>query len=373
MHLLIDIQAAVGQLAGIGRYTRELLRHLPAELGPGDRLTAAYFDFHRRGLPFVAPSAGPALAYAACRWCPGAVAQQLWKRLGIPAYTRFFPPADVCLFPNYIIPPLPPHVRAVATIHDVSVLRLPETTEKKNLRWMRSQIFQTAARADAILTDSQFSAREIVETLHVPAAKVHAIPLGLPSMPPPLAPARAAALRTELGLSRPYILHVGTIEPRKNIPFLLDVLRHAPALDADLVLAGGLGWKTDPILAALRSSPLAARVHLLSHVPDDTLSALYDGALAFVFPSLYEGFGLPPLEALARGTPVLAADNSSLPEVLSPAATLVPGYDPARWAAMLQALVANPPPRARLVAHAARFSYAATARQTLAVLRSLML
>ncbi len=368
MHLLIDIQAAIGQLAGVGRYTRELLRHLPAAMAPDDLLTAAYFDFHRRGLPFPPPDS-PALRLAPCHWCPGAIAQQFWKRLGFPAYTRFFPRADIFLFPNFVIPPLPASARTAVTIHDVSFLRLPQFTEERNLRWLTSQIHTTADRADVILTDSAFSAREIVETLHVPAEKVRPIPLGLPPMPPPLPPDRAAALRAKLGIDRPYILHVGTIEPRKNIPFLLDILRCAPSLDADLVLAGGLGWKTAPILDALRTSPLASRVHLLSHVPDDTLTALYDGALAFVFPSLYEGFGLPPLEALARGTPVLAADNSSLPEVLSPAATLVPGYDPHQWADALLALVASPPDPAPLRAHAARFSYATTAALTLAALR----
>ena len=371
MKFLLDIQPAIGQLAGVGRYTRELLRHLPAALSSGEHLIAAYFDFHRRGLPFSAPSS-PALEFAPCHWCPGALAQQLWKRLGHPSYTTFFPKADAYLFPNFVIPPLPRTAKAAVTIHDVSFLRLPQTTEPKNLRWLMSQIRATAARADAILTDSLFSASEIVETLDVPAEKVHPILLGLPSMPPPLDPDRAQALRASLGLQRPYILHVGTIEPRKNIPFLLDILAHARDLDADLVLAGGLGWKTDPILHALRTSPLADRVHLLSHVPDDTLTALYDGALAFVFPSFYEGFGLPPLEALARGTPVLAADNSSLPEVLSPAATLVQGYDPDVWADALRQIIATPPDRDALRAHAARFSYADTAAQSLAVLRKLL-
>ena len=371
MKFLFDIQPAIGQLAGVGRYTRELLRHFPAALADGECLAAAYFDFHRRGLPFPPPEAA-SLELRPCRWCPGAVAQQLWKRIGCPSYTAFFPKADAYLFPNFVIPPLPRDAKAAVTIHDVSFLRLPQTTEPKNLRWLTSQIRSTAARADAILTDSAFSAREIVETLGVPPEKVHPILLGLPSMPPPLPPDRAQALRDGLGLARPYILHVGTIEPRKNIPFLLDILAQARDLDADLVLAGGLGWKTGPILHALRTSPLAGRVHLLSHVPDETLTALYDGALAFVFPSLYEGFGLPPLEALARGTPVLAADNSSLPEVLSPAATLVRGYDPAVWADALRELVAAPPDRDALRAHAARFSYASTATQTLGVLRRLI-
>ena len=339
----MDIQAALGQRAGVGRYVRELLGHLGPAAGT-DELSAFYFDFRRTGLD--APP--PGVEKRSCRWMPGRVAQAASKRLGFPPYEWFAGKADLYHFPNFIRPPLGRGKKSVVTIHDVSFLRMPETTEVKNLAWLSAEIHRTAERADAILTDSRFSAREIVELLHVPESKVFPVWLGLPKFGPPPAPDAVAQARKSLGLAKPYLLMVGTIEPRKNIPFLVKIYEALKDFDGDLVLVGGLGWKTGPTLRAISESPRKAGIKLLKRQDDAQLSALYAGAAAFVFPTRYEGFGFPPLEAMGRGAPVISARNSSLPEVLGDAAEWVDGYDAEAWAATIRAVLGDAARAARL-------------------------
>ena len=368
MKVCVDMQAALGQRAGVGRYVRELLGHLGAEAG-GDEVSAFYFDFKRAGVE--SPPAG--VARRACRWVPGRVAQAAWKRIGFPPYDWFAGRADLYHFPNFIRPPLTRGKRSVVTIHDVSFLRMPETTEAKNLAWLTAEIRQTAERADAILTDSHFSAREICELLGAPEEKVFPVWLGLPEFGPPPGAEAGAAARKALGLERPYLLMVGTIEPRKNIPFLVKVYEALGDFDGDLVLAGGLGWKTGPTLRAISESPRKGGIKLLKRLSDAELSALYAGAAAFVYPTRYEGFGFPPLEAMGRGTPVVSARNSSLPEVLGDAAEWVEGFDAEEWAGKVLAVLGDEARAAQLRAagpgQAGKFTWAETARRTWAVYR----
>jgi glycosyltransferase involved in cell wall biosynthesis len=370
MKVCLDIQAALGQRAGVGRYVRELLSHLGAGAGT-DELSAFYFDFKRTGLD----AAPPGVQMRACRWMPGRVAQAAWKRIGFPPYDWFAGAADLYHFPNFIRPPLSRGRKSVVTIHDVSFLRMPETTEEKNLSWLSAEIHNTAQKADAILTDSHFSAGEICELLKVPAEKVFPIWLGLPKFGPPPAPEAAALARKALGLERPYLLMVGTIEPRKNISFLVKVYETLRDFDGDLVLAGGLGWKTGETLRAISESPRQPGIKWLKHMNDAQLSALYAGAAAFVFPTRYEGFGFPPLEAMGRGTPVVSARNSSLPEVLGDAAEWVDGFDAEEWAQKIRAVLADPARAARLRAagfeQANQFTWEETARKTWKVYRTL--
>jgi glycosyltransferase involved in cell wall biosynthesis len=363
----VDFQSAIGRRSGVGRYALELVRHLPACCTAGDRISAFYFDFKRNG---AAAPAIPGAETRSCRWMPGRVAHRLWKLFGAPRYDWFAGDADVYHFPGFVRPPMGPGRRSVVTIHDVSFLRMPETTEEKNLRYLMANIRQTAAAADAVITDSRFSADEIRELLGVPEDRIFPIWLGLDHA---ARQGDAAAARRAFGLDRPYLLTVGTLEPRKNLPFLIEVFDGLEDFDGDLVLVGGAGWKCDGIFAAMRSARRAARIHWLKFVPDDALEGLYAGAEAFVFPSRYEGFGFPPLEAAARGTPVVCARNSSLPEVMGDAAEWVDGFSPDAWRDAISGLLADGGKRAALsaagCARAARFSWDETARRTWAVYR----
>lgn len=369
MKVCVDIQSAVAQRAGVGRYTKCLAEALAIYKARDDELMLAYLDFKRHGAPFQAPGA----QFKAVRLCPGRVAQYCWKTFNWPPYNWLTGnSADVYHFPNFIIPPLA-HGRSVVTVHDVSFLRHPEFAEARNLAYLKAKIRQTVTRADAILTDSQFSANEIIELLGVAPERVYAIPLGITPPPPRPTPARIRALLKTLGLERPYLLAVGTIEPRKNLAFLVDVFEAMKDFDGDLAVVGMPGWQTGPILERMHTSSKARRILQLGYQPDETLEALYANARALVFPSLYEGFGLPPLEAMARGTPVVASGIEVLREVLGTSALMMNGFDANEWATAISALLRDEGARTRLSAEgrqqAARFTWEVTARKTWEIYR----
>ncbi len=362
MKVCIDIQAAIAQRAGVGRYTQALVQHLGPMSEPG-ALRLFYFDFKRRGMPFRVPNAHEQTV----TWCPGRLVQKAWKTIGWPAFDWFAGAADVFHFPNFIIPPLK-RGRAVVTIHDVSFLRFPEAAEPRNLRYLNNQIRRTVDRADLILTDSEFSASEIRTLLNIPEKRVRAVHLGLtPNME---SPDRETidSMRKVYGLERPYLLFVGTLEPRKNIPFLIECFEQMHSFDGDLVIAGMQGWKVEPIRERMRTSSRRQNIRYVQYVDEQWLPALYAGAEIFLFPSLYEGFGFPPLEAMRCGVPVLSSRAGSLPEVLGEAACYVNDYDANAWAQTAANLLDDSDRRDTLIRagkeQAARYQWEQTARKT---------
>jgi alpha-1,3-rhamnosyl/mannosyltransferase len=305
---------------------------------------------------------------------PGRAVQGAWKTLYWPPFDWFAGRHDVTHFPNFFLPPLR-RGRSAVTIHDVSFLRHPEFTESGNLRFLRTHIRRTAARADAIITDSRFSADEIAELLNVAPDRLHPIHLGIdPGFRRPSDEALAAA-RGRLALDAPYLLTVGTVEPRKNIAFLVEVFERLAGFDGLLVIAGMRGWQDAPILRRLRESPRAASIRHLDYVPDADLPALYAGAELFLTASFYEGFGLPPLEAMACGTPVVASDGGALAEVLGAAAVLRHGFDVDDWVAAVREVLTDSGRRDELrrrgLDRAAGFRWEQTARSTWEVYRGL--
>jgi glycosyltransferase involved in cell wall biosynthesis len=364
----MDYQPAVAQRAGIGRYTRVLAEQLVRTAGSDDRLRLFYLDFSRKAATLDVPGA----ELVPHRLFPGRVLQRMWRHVGWPAFDDLAGPADVYHFTNFILPPLR-RGKSVVTIFDMSFERFPQFAEDRNLRFLRAGIRNTVARADAIITISQFSSDEIEALLPASKGKLHPIPLGISQdfrRPPD---ADIGALRKSLGLERPYLLTVGTIEPRKNLPFLVDVFERLAGTDVDLVIAGMPGWKCEPILARFADSRRADRIRYVQYVPDGGLAALYAGAELFVVPSFYEGFGFPPLEAMACGTPVVSSAGGSLPEVLGDAALVLQGFDADHWAAEVGQLLSDSLRRKALatagVAQAARYRWETTARQTWDVYR----
>jgi len=369
MKVCIDIQSAIAQRAGVGRYTKMLVEHLGILRG-SDELALFYFDFKRQGIPF--PVSG--VSQRACRWVPGRIVQKAWKTVGWPPFDSFSGPADVFHFPNFIRPPLA-RGKSVVTIHDVAFLRYPETIESANYRYLTAQIRQTVERADAIITVSQFTANEVAELLHVPQQKLFPIASGLDQSFQRPGQDALNLMRRELNIERPYLLTVGTLEPRKNIGFLLDVFEKLEGFDGDLVIAGMRGWKYEPLLERMRNSPKAARIKYVEYVDEQLLPSLYAGANLFVFPSLYEGFGFTPLEAMQNETPVISSAAGSLPEVLGEAAVIVQDMTVDAWVSAIQALLPDTARRQQLVArglrHVRQFTWAETARKTWDVYRNL--
>ncbi|MEI8120551.1 MAG: glycosyltransferase family 1 protein [bacterium] len=368
MRICVDIQAAVSQRAGVGRYARTLVEHLGPLALPEDELRLFFFDFRRRGLDFTCPGA----QLSPTRWIPGQYAQQAWKRFHWPPFDWFSGQADVFHFPNFTIPPLS-HGKAVVTIHDMSFLRYPAFAEKRNLEYLTSVIHETARRADAIIAVSEFGKREIEECLGVAPDKVSAIHLGISPHCARQPLTAVNALRKQLHLARPYLLTVGTIEPRKNLPFMLEVFERLDEFDGDLVIAGMPGWKVEPIMDRMQQSPKRDRIRYLNYLPDGQLSSLYSGAELFLITSFYEGFGFTPLEAMACGTPVVSSAGGSLPEVLGDAAIIVPEFKSEAWATAIQSLLADTTRRDRLslqgVNQASGYSWQDTARKTWDVYR----
>lgn len=364
----MDYQPAVAQCAGIGRYTRVLAAELARLLDGGDALSLFHCDFRRRS-EVTAISGAETVAF---RLLPGAIMQKLWHHAQFPPFNWLAGDADVYHFPNFTTRPLS-RGRSVVSIHDMSFERYPQFAEKRNLRHLRAAIRRTADEADAIITISAFSRDEIESLLPAARGKVHVTHLGIGSQFCQASAAAVAAVKKRLGLVRPFMLTVGTVEPRKNLEFLVDVFERLAGQGIDLVVAGAPGWRCDPIFRRFSMSRHADQFHYLRYVPDGDLAALYTAATLFVIPSHYEGFGFSPLEAMACGTPVLSSAGGSLPEVLGEAARIVQGYDPDEWAQAALTFFQDSDCRSAFmeagILRASRYSWRETAAQTLRVYR----
>ncbi|PYS90690.1 MAG: glycosyltransferase family 1 protein [Acidobacteria bacterium] len=283
-------------------------------------------------------------------------------------------PVDV-LHVQYTAPPLAP-CPVVATIHDLSFEHLPDTFKRRSRLQLRLTVRRTARRAAQIIAPSEFTCRDIARTYDIAPERINLIPLAVSEHFTPATDAEIARVRQHYEINGAYILAVGSIQPRKNLTRLVraySALRRtrADAKLPQLVLVGKKAWLYDETLRAIAECGLAQEVNLTGYVPEGDLPALYTGALCFVYPSYFEGFGLPPLEAMRCGTPVIAGDRTSLPEVLGDAGLLVDPFDEAALAAALARLIDDANLRARLrgkgIARAARFDWHDTARQTLEV------
>jgi glycosyltransferase involved in cell wall biosynthesis len=294
-----------------------------------------------------------------------------WDLLGRPALPSTLSHADVVHATNpAAVPPVRDGQRLVVTAHDLAFLRFPELVPRRWLWLDRAGLRATVKRAHAIVVPSRSTADDLLSRASIDAARVHVTPLA-----PSLAGSEedpAEALR-RLGVTSPYLLSVGTVEPRKNLLRLVRAYRQvAPEVPHALVLTGPPGWQSAELEAELaRTGP--GTIVRTGYVSDRDLDALYRGADVFAYPSLYEGFGLPVVEAMARGVATITSNTSSLPEVAGEAALLVDPEDVGEIADAL-ARVLNDPVlaedlRRRGRERAAMFSWAATARATLDVYR----
>ena len=263
----------------------------------------------------------------------------------------------------------------VVTVHDVIPLILPETFTPRHRLVVRLALARVRRKADLVVVPSHAVKRDVVRRVGLPENRVVVTHEGCE---PRFRPVRSAAARRDVaaryGLPPRYVLAVGTLEPRKNLTTLLEAfarLRLDGEVDADLrlVLAGARGWLDEPIFATVRSLGLEDAVRFTGFVDDADLPAVYSGAALFVFPSLHEGFGLPLLEAMACGVPVVTSNISSMPEVAGDAAVLVDPRDTDGLAAAIARLLRDEALRDRLreagIARARQFSWEATARRTL--------
>lgn len=247
---------------------------------------------------------------------------------------------DLLFAPNFFLPPLLARCRGklIATIHDLGFHKVPDTLRESTREQLERNLETTLRRATALLTDSEAVRQELIETFGVEAQKIHAVHLAAASVHAAAEPkADQSEAAPPPGTPQHYLLFVGTLEPRKGIATLLDAWRevYADAPDTSLVLAGPVGWK----MAALETAMAEAagrRVQHFGYLPEAQLQALYRGAAWLVFPSRYEGFGLPAVEAMAAGTPLLLSDLPVLRELAGDAALYAAPSDVAAWAALLR-------------------------------------
>jgi glycosyltransferase involved in cell wall biosynthesis len=283
---------------------------------------------------------------------------------------------DLLFVPAHVLP-IRPARRNVVTVHDLGFRRFPHAHRPLSRFYLELSTRWAALRATRLIAISQATAADLRNFYGVASNRIRVIYEGVdPSFRPVRdAGERLATLRTYGLGQRPFFLAVGTLQPRKNLGTLLDAFRRfleVTECDAELVLAGRPGWDATALERRIAELDLGNRVKRLGFVADDDLPALYGAALAYVQPSLYEGFGLTVLEAMACGTPVVASNTSSLPEVVGEGGLLVDPGDPGAMADALVALAANPELRDQLAeagrTRAVSFTWTRCARETLAVL-----
>ena len=346
MRVGLDYTPAIRQGGGIGRWTRSLVEAMLELNDPalqelilfyaGGGLNPKQASFIREArqhpdrrvryarLPFAEPN----LTRLWQRF-KAPIPLELMARLGEPL--RGLGRPDVLHFPDFVIPP---HLggRSVVTIHDLSFLITPECADADLRAYLTEAVPRSAQRADHITVDAAAIRRDLIERLHVPADKISVIYGGVgPEFHPITDREQLEETRQRLNLPDRFLLFLGVIEPRKNIARLVEAwsrLKDGPVgRGRRLVIGGRRGWLYEPIFARIAELGMQDEIMWLDFVPEGDLTALYNLADLFCFPSLYEGFGIPPLEALACGTPVVTANNSSLAEVFSGAALMCEATD----------------------------------------------
>lgn len=312
----LELQPCCGNRTGIGIYAYEIARRLfnSDEL----QFRGRVFDFLKCNsalldeIPFPVDCC-PLLKYGVYR--------RIWKYVPI-RYDKFFPVTDLSIFFNYIVPPKV-EGKIITTIHDLAYIRFPETLDRKNLVRIEKDISRSIECSQKIITVSEFSKQEIMECLHVMGEDIVVIP-SAPSIGQDILCPENVMLKYRI--HPPFILYVGTIEPRKNILRLIlafERLKKEHGIPHSLVLAGGNGWNNKDIYRRAYSSAYSEDIIFTGYVQENEKYALYKAADVFVFPSVYEGFGLPPLEAMHFGCPVVTTKVASLPEVVGDAAELI--------------------------------------------------
>ena len=324
MKVALELQPCLKNRSGIGTYTYELTNVLQkSDL----KLDGYFFNFLKRHDMSYALN-GLNIDIQICSLFPYGVYRRLWNIVPIPYRWLFKQDADIVHFFNFIVPP-GVKGKVVTTIHDAVWLRYPETMEKKNWRRISKDIQYSVDRADRIVTVSESTKRDLIELLQVPAEKIVIASPGvdIKKYQKAYSEQERLAVRNRYGLPEQYILCLGNLEPRKNIERLLQayaqLLKNQVFSKYKLVLVGGKGWKYENIFKQIEQLGLSEHVVFTGYVDEEDKVAIYQMAKLFVYPSLFEGFGMPVAEAMAAGVPVITSNVSSMPEVAGDAGILV--------------------------------------------------
>ncbi len=322
MRIGYEASSIRNQLSGVGFYTASLLNALCA-LFPNEKFAI----LSHLGQSFAVGNQVATQKHSF-------PIKEIWLQLWVPRIAKRYY-LDICHFTNSIAP-LCFKSPYVVTLHDLSLIRHPEWHPRSRRLWMARILRPSILRASGVLCDSDATREDLISWLRLDESRIWVVPLAArPSFFVSRSEKEKQAVRERYGLRRPFLLYVGNIEPRKNLSTLLQAFRMLNSPGIDLVIAGRLAWLWKDILAEAQHPQIVNNVHLLNYVREDDLPALYQAALAFVYPSLMEGFGLPVLEAMASGTPVVVSNIEPLSSMVGEAGWLVSNREVDHWRSTL--------------------------------------
>lgn len=355
MRIFVEGSSLLKQRSGIGQFTKRLLESYAAS-HPEDTIIITGFKFFTQGSPEYAIKPTDNIQYRVIRWLPGRI-YNLFFKFGIaPPMDLLFRArrSDIFLFPNFVRFPLLYNRRSMLMVHDLSFVYYSQFTHPKDLPYKLKYVPSSIKKADRIITISKNSRRQIQDYYHVQTNDISIVyPAVDTSVFKKQSRVKIERVVRKYKLPKKYILYTGTLEPRKNLNRLLDayeLLDERLQKAYGLVLAGGQGWQDADINNGIkRLQDKGFSVTVTGYVDDADLPSLYSGGDVFVFPSLYEGFGIPPLEAMACGVPVVTSNNSSLPEAVGNAAMLINADDTRSIAGAITEILQKPGLRQDLI------------------------
>lgn len=357
-----------GRHSGVEEYTTQIIRAL-IRIAPQH----SYHVFYNSVKPVQLPAFGEGRVAVHAHHFPNKVLNTLQFAANVPKWnTLIGTHIDVVFVPNTRLLPLSTHIPFVVVAHDLSFELFPEFLTLRRRVWhtlMRPR--HLARNADHVIAVSEHTKQDLVDLYRLSPAAVSVVHSGVS-----VKPARAAQvqdLRRQLKLPERFVLYLGTLEPRKNVASIIRAWSAiASYIEQDLVIAGERGWQEQEVQRAIAASVHQKRIHRLGFITEHDKPALYAAADLFVYPSFYEGFGFPPLEALVAGTPVITSFNSSLPEIVGQWATLIDPYNPSQLAAAMRELLAKPEriPDTTRTEIQQTYSWDKTAAQTIKILES---
>ncbi|MBS3909163.1 MAG: glycosyltransferase family 4 protein [Actinobacteria bacterium] len=373
MRIAIDASPAIPPRTGIGCYAYQLIRHLAGIINQTDDELLLFYNYFRHGKAL--PAELNELGRVRVSRIPCRVQRMLHNSIGIPI-EPFIGKADVFHSLNYMVPPTL-FAKQVVSIHDLTFVFYPETMPAGDAAYFNKFVPVAARRADRVITISESSKRDLVTLLGIDESKIVVTHMAADCNVKPIEDSSILdTVRNTYALPQEYILYVGTLEPRKNIPFLIDAfsaLKQQHLIPHKLVIAGKKGWLYGEIFKKVTEIGLENEIVFTGFVEDVDLAALHSAASVFVFPSLYEGFGIPPLEAMACGTPVVVSNTSSSLEVVADAGILLEPHDVGAWVEAIYAVVTKPELAAGLkgkgIERSKLFSWDKTAQLTYDVYR----
>jgi glycosyltransferase involved in cell wall biosynthesis len=385
MRIGFDYTAAVRQGAGIGRYTRQLFQalieldaHNEYVLLIAGKGVAQSGGKHRpgRGLGYASEleeiATRPNVRVVNLPLSDRAL-MILWHRLRVPLSAELFCGSlDLFHSPDFTLPPVR-RARRVLTVHDLSFIRVPGSADPGLRAYLMRAVPRSVQQADLVLADSDCTKRDLIELMGATAERVEVVYPGVEARFDPVRETSVReAVRARYQLPPRFVLALSTLQPRKNFERLIQAYARVPEVvrrDVKLVIAGGRGWRYEGIFETVKVLQLGDAVRFPGYVADRDLPALYSLAELFTLPSLYEGFGLEPLEAMACGTPVVTSNVSSLPEVVGDAAVTVNPVDVAGLAEAMELVLSDTALRQEMIrkgiARARRFSWPAAAQTLL--------